>query len=231
MMVAAKKGSQFLLQKFVNDYSDSLNQHILSSSSSLLAFLGGDMKITWKSPLVGEDYYEYRDDFLSAYYVEKEQASIVMQKIRQYWPKNGPVWDGIAVVEGKNEKKGLLLVEAKAHIDETISRIQATSPVSIEKIRKSILLAQEGFRSSAEIDPWLDEYYQLANRLTFLYLLNRKFAIPTWLVLANFVDDRSYKPTSLYTWLQHYQAVFQTLGIDSDSELLSKVITIFPAVT
>ncbi|GAA3328736.1 hypothetical protein GCM10020331_073920 [Ectobacillus funiculus] len=78
------------------------------------------------------------------------------------------MWDGIAVVKGKKmNKNGLLLVEAKAHIDETISRIKATSLVSIERIRNTISLAQGGFKSSEQIEPWLDKYYQLANRLTF----------------------------------------------------------------
>ncbi|GAA3328738.1 hypothetical protein GCM10020331_073930 [Ectobacillus funiculus] len=60
-----------------------LDQHILSNSPSLLAFRDGDTNITWKSPLVEEEYYEYRDDFLSPYYTEKEEASIAMQEIRK----------------------------------------------------------------------------------------------------------------------------------------------------
>lgn len=227
-MAETKKGSQGLLQKFVNVYPGQLNQHILSSSPSLLVFLGEELSIQWKSPLVEENYYEYQDDFLNVYYADKEKTSLAMQEIRKYWPRNGPVWDGLAVVERKDGQKGLLLVEAKAHVSETASKIKASSPASIETITETLLLTKGVFQSITPITAWLNEYYQLANRLAFLYLLNTKLHIPAWLLLVNFVDDQSYKSTSLNTWLQHYQKAFERLGMHPNTPLMGKIINIFP---
>ena len=228
-MAEIKKGSQGLLQKFVNDCPDQLNEYILSSSPSLLAFLGEELSIQWKSPLCEEKYCEYQDDFLNVYYSDKKKTSVAMQEIQKYWPRKGPVWDGLAVVEGrKDNQKGLLLVEAKAHVSETASRIKASSPASIETITETILLTKRVFKSTTPITAWLNEYYQLANRLAFLYLLNTVLHIPTWLLLVNFVDDQSYKSTSLNTWLQHYQKTFEDLGMHPDTPLMGKVINIFP---
>lgn len=88
--------------------------------------------------------------------------------------RNGPAWDGLAVIEGKDGQKGLLLAEAKAHVSETASRFKASSVASIETITETLLLIKDVFQSTTPITAWLNEYYQLANRLAFLYLLNTK---------------------------------------------------------
>lgn len=147
--------------------------------------------------------------------------------LRQYWTRGGPVWDGMAVVEGEGGNKGLILVEAKAHINETYSQMKFSSGKSKSLIKRTIQETQIAFDSTSIIDPWVNQYYQLANRLSFLYILNEKLNIPTWLVLCNFVDDRSYKPTQLKEWLQHYKIVFRKLGIDPNRILMNKVISIY----
>lgn len=65
-MSLANKGSQYQLQKYVNVYTQELNNAILQSSPSLLAFINNSLEIQWKSPLIEDNYYEYQDDFLKA---------------------------------------------------------------------------------------------------------------------------------------------------------------------
>ena len=220
------KGSQFHLQTYINHYSEAFNQEIFIQSPSLLAYTRGKRNISWKSPLASEEYKEYQDDFLKLYYTDVDLCKNSTQYIRQHWPKNGPVWDGIGIVEGF-EQKGLILVEAKSHLRETHSKIKATSPNSISQITKTITLTQAQLGSTTSQTPWLNEYYQLANRLAYLYLLNSKLQIPTWLVLIQFIDDLTHIKTSKEQWLAHYQHVFHTLGIHYSGPLLSQLTLLY----
>lgn len=226
-MSLANKGSQYQLQKYVNVYTQELNNAILQSSPSLLAFINNSLEIQWKSPLIEDNYYEYQDDFLKAIITDDIELQKNKLKIQDYWPRRGPVWDGIATVTGQDNKKGLLLIEAKAHIDETSSQIKATSDKSRKLIKATLHEVQAIFGSTSSIDSWLNDYYQLANRLSFLYLLNEKLHIPTWLVLCNFVNDETHISTDMHEWILHYQTIFNRMGIDSNAKLMSKVIMIF----
>ena len=216
------KGSQLHLRSYINEYCEELNQELFSHSLSLLAFTTGERKITWKSPLLTDNFKEYRDDFLSVYYEDEHSRQLSKQIIRNHWPKNGPVWDGLGIVEGINSK-GLLLVEAKAHTNETLSMMKATSNQSISLITKTITETHRQFNSTEPITPWLNNYYQLANRLAYLYLLNHKLQIPTWLIQVNFIGDNSHIETDKEKWIAHYQKVFHTLGISYSAPLLSQL--------
>lgn len=119
-MTNETKGSQLHLRTYVNDYSEALNQEIFSHSPSLLAFTPNGQQIEWKSPLAHEGYKEYQDDFFKFYCAEEDRLEKFNQSLREYWPKNGPVWDGIGTVEGISQI-GLILVEAKAHRREELN--------------------------------------------------------------------------------------------------------------
>jgi hypothetical protein len=75
---------------------------------------------------------------------------------------------------------------------------------------------------------WTKPYYQLANRIAFLYFLNVIAEVPAWLILVNFVNDRTHKPTSLEQWLEHYRVMLLTLGITEDRPLFSRIALVFP---
>jgi len=74
---------------------------------------------------------------------------------------------------------------------------------------------------------WTNEYYQLANRIAYLYFLNVEHKIPTWLVLINFTEDISYKNTVRGEWLKHYNIIAGKMGIKEDCKLLDKIIMVF----
>ncbi len=224
------KGSQLHIRNYVNDYSEVLNQEIFSHSPSLLAFTDQEQQIEWKSPLAHEKYKEYQDDFLKFYYDEDDKLSASNEILRTYWPKNGPVWDGLGIVEGTAGQKGLILVEAKAHRHETHSKIKATSPQSLSKITETLTVTKNIFSSTepiVPIDPWLNDYYQLANRLAYLHILNQELQIPAWLILVQFIDDDDHIATSKEEWIAHYQKVFQTLGIYHAAPLLSRLVVLY----
>ncbi|MBT2693535.1 hypothetical protein [Bacillus sp. ISL-55] len=220
----AIKGSRFLLQNYVNNNQGKLNELILMSSPSLLAFIDKELTIEWKSPLKRSGYREYRNEFVE---LEDEWKDKRIQ-LEKYWPKIGPQWDGIAVVKGKNGNLGLLLVEAKSHLKELRSKIQAKDVDSRALIENTIAEVKTSVESNAPIEVWLEQYYQLSNRLTYLYLLNKKVGIPTWLILVNFVDDVAHIPTATSEWILHYQDVYTSLDISSSSELFNHIISIYP---
>lgn len=224
-MGRAIKGSRYCLQNYMIKDLGGLTDLILAASPSLLSFTNN--QVQWVSPDPNNDFYEYRDDFLEGLSLENIDLTNAENKLRNFWPKGGPQWDGLAIVDGKAGEKGILLVEAKAHSDETKSDLKATSKVSVDLIESSIGEVQSYMNVKPRV--WTREYYQLANRLCYLYFLNYKLNIPTWLVLINFVNDTSFRPTTLNEWLQHYSRILEGMGIKNDCKLLDKIIFTFPS--
>lgn len=229
----ADKGSRLYLQEYMAKGKDKLSEVIIAASPSLLSFIGSKNKIEWKSPLQKpekenkEEFYEYRDNFLEVLNLGEEKNIDAKKKLGEFWPSNGPQWDGLAVVNGIGQK-GLLLIEAKAHIDETRSELKAKSQTSINKIKDSLAQVQKYY----DIEPvdWTKPYYQMGNRIAFLYFMNEVLHIPTWLVLINFTDGK-YKPTSIDKWLEHYNVIYNEMGIKYNKyKLLNNVIQLFPNV-
>lgn len=223
----ATQGSRLYLQQYMVDAEEKLSEMIIAASPSLLIFAANKFNIDWKSPLEkcpkGE-FYEYRDDFLEVLDLEGERYKEAKENLREFWPKNGPQWDGLAVVNGINGEKGFLLVEAKAHLDETKSDLKAVSNQSINKIKKSISRTQEYYGIGT--NDWTKNYYQLGNRIAYLYFMNEILKIPTWLVLINFTGGE-YKKTELHEWLKHYNQIYTSMGIRLNSKLLNNIIQIF----
>lgn len=219
------KGSKLLIQHYINNRRADFNHQLLAASPSLLSFLTKDLSIQWESPLRERGYKEYRNDFLDLI----EQWNGKREQLEHYWPRIGPQWDGIAIAEGKAGQKGLILVEAKAHTGEMNSKQRASDVESRALIQKRLTETQKALESEAPLELWENHYYQLANRLAYLSVLNEKLGIPTWLVIVNFVNDTTYIPTQLDSWIQHYQKVFEQMDIRFKStQLLDKLITIFP---
>lgn len=219
------KGSKYCIQRYIDVDSNELSNYMFAASTSLLSFADLSLVTDWISPLKKNNYYEYRDDFLDDLDLNINLYD-TYKKLRDFWPKNGPQWDGLATVNGKNNEKGVILVEAKAHVSETQSDMKASSIESINKIKKALKETQlyMGIREN----DWTKEYYQLANRIAYLYFMNVKMNIPTWLVLINFVDDKTYIPTNKSDWLTHYNKIFNDMGIKHECKLVDRIINVYP---
>lgn len=227
----ALQGSRLYLQQHMVNSKDELSQMILAASPSLLLFIDNKSKIEWKSPLEKSEkggFYEYRDDFLEVLGLDEAAYGEAKKKLREFWPKNGPQWDGLAVVNGNNGQEGLLLVEAKAHLNEIKADLRADSQISVDLIKGSMEIAQKHY--GIDVVDWTKHYYQLGNRIAFLYFMNVILHIPTWLVLINFTEGQ-YKTTSIEQWLAYYHEVYVEIGIKHDNnKLLNRMIQIFPSV-
>jgi hypothetical protein len=195
----AKKGSQKWIQRLVNDKPEILNTQIRSTFK-----LSDKERINWLSPLKKDDYAEYRDKaFLVLLGIKLERNSLT-----EFWPSRGPQWDALA----KSSSGKLFLVEAKSHIPELFSSLQASDPTAIKKIRKSLEETKTYLGASANVD-WSEHFYQYANRLAHLYLL-QKNDLPAYLIHVYFIKDAEMNgPESSLEWQGATKLLNSYLGI------------------
>ena len=106
--------------------------------------------------LQNDNYAEHSDEvFLTQVGVEP-----AAKQLSEFWPKRGPHWDALATLPDG----GVILVEAKAHVDEMLSPPSQASPNSLTKIKKALNQTKR--------------FYQHANRLAFLYFLRELNGVP-----------------------------------------------------
>lgn len=201
------KGSKLWIQNVIND--DAMRKAL----DHMIANEG----LNWLSPLAPE-YREYQlnEEFIYLQLgLDKKEAKALFS----FWPNRQPQWDGIAL---SRDGKTLYIVEAKAHTSELESKCMAKSKESVEKIYASLKYVMKKYYNSDNFDAWINLYYQLANRLSFLNILNESAfgnIQNVKLVLLNFVDDYTYKPTTEQEWLAHYKEVFAQM---TESENIPK---------
>lgn len=90
---------------------------------------------------------------------------------RRIWPHSGSEhhWDAVAWLHTEHGSE-LVLVEAKAHTSELVSTCGAKDANSLAKIQEC-LNTTKAFLGVPVETPWLDSYYQFANRLAILKTL------------------------------------------------------------
>lgn len=198
-----KKGSKFWMQTVVNLYDGIVLTKAIQSKDSNIG------NINWLSPLLKDNYKELKTYEIPG--ISKEQLD--------FWPDKGPLWDGVGI----DENGTIILVEAKANINETCTKCSASSPKSINQIKTSMKSVHNKISSSPyHEDIWFNKYYQMGNRITFLVKLKEK-GFNVKLVLLNIVDDPTYIKTSEIQWNKHYEDVFtELLGcIDNPKDVIT----------
>jgi len=195
----ATKGSQKWIQKLINEKPELITSLIIDDLG-----LPKDEKIDWVSPKKEDDYAEYRDEaFLEKLGIDQNI------KLADFWPSGGPQWDAL----GKSiASKRVFLVEAKSHIPELISTIQATNPNSISKICECLQKTKDNFGCKTDFD-WSKTFYQYANRLAHVSFLNKN-NVPAYLVGVYFVNDLDMNgPKTAEEWKGAIRLLHRCLGI------------------
>lgn len=208
----AKKGSQKWLQLLINDKPEIINQGIYKK-------LGIDksVEIKWLSPLKNNEYAEYSDNA----FLKLLQVDGLTIPLEDFWPKHGPVWDGLAIAG--NSK---ILVEAKAHISEIVSKGSGAGNESLRKINDSLNETKRYLGVKSKSD-WSGAFYQYANRLAHLYYLRILNNIDAHLVFVYFINDMDMNgPTSRIEWEGAINLLHSFLGA-SHHKLSSYVHDIF----
>ncbi len=152
--------------------------------SKLTEYFRKEVKIKqWLSPLVDDQYKEYSDEGFMDKIGLKDCAN---QLVGQFWPKRGPVWDGLA----KMDDDTILLFEAKAHISELFGiGMKARAKESRELALNALKTTADYIGANYDERAWTDSMYQTANRLAHLYFLNQKIRVKAKLVYLIFLDD------------------------------------------
>lgn len=196
--IVGERGSLKWMQRLVDAHRGLADQTLRETLR-----LDPSVALEWRSPLREDSFAEYRDsDFL-----ERIGLGHLRDDLGAFWPRGGPQWDGLATAAcGK-----VILVEAKAHVEEMRSHCSA-SPESRAVIDRAFRLAQEHFGASRSAD-WTREFYQYANRLAHLYFL-RSHGVDAELVFLYFLNDRDMKgPRVPKEWQDATRAAHTTLGL------------------
>lgn len=186
------KGSQRWIQWFVNEAPSRLNDAI---------GLGG---IEWRSPLADDDYAEYRDAaFLDVLGVRERCA------LETFWPRGGPQWDALGIAATGD----LVLVEAKAHVNELYSPASGAGDGSLLVIQTALTNAASALGVPPGHD-WSKQFYQYANRLAHGHFLNSISRVNAKLVFVYFVGDSDVAgPDTVEQWNDALAVVHSALGL------------------
>jgi hypothetical protein len=176
--------------------------------------------LEWLSPLKAACYREVRDGLWAEAGLPRPSPQDV-----GWWPRRGPQWDGVAIVRGAGgTTRGVLLVEAKSHLAELVSPPSGANGDRLTTIRDALEEVQAYVGGSGGSD-WWRRYYQMTNRLAYLYYLRVKLGFPSCLLFVYFVGDefgtpgvRAF-PASEAEWRPAIDAAKAELGIEGTHRL------------
>ena len=200
------QGSQYFLRFAVNKKPDLLRSALRESGA-----IGARKDVAWQSPLAGDargKYREYKDGAaIRLLGLEKRLRA----PLAKFWPSRGPVWDAL----GTSSDRPILL-EAKAHIPEAVSRISASSKSSIKLIDKGLALARKRYTRKSHAD-WTAPFYQYANRLAYQFWLREQNGVQSSLVFLYFLNATQMKgPATKLEWQSVTRLIHGVLGLPAD---------------
>jgi hypothetical protein len=206
------KGSLRWIQWYVNNDPNGLNAALAAASGGRI---GG---VEWRSPLQADHYAEYSDGA----FLERLGLNLSTRTLDSFWPKRGPQWDALGVTV-RDEP---VLVEAKSSIAELITPPTAASEPARGKISSALKETADHLGIKPTCD-WSRTFYQYANRLAHLYLLNELNQSKAWLVFVYFVGDSEVSgPSSEAEWKTALQVMEGALGVRRH-RLLQRKLNVF----
>ena len=122
------KGSLRWIQEFVNHRAEQLDAAIAAETNGAIR-----APIDWRSPLLSEEYAEYRDEM----FLERLGVELAQRPLLDFWPRQGPQWDALGV----DASGAAILVEAKANIPEVISPPTQAGETSRARIEAALARA------------------------------------------------------------------------------------------
>ena len=192
--------SEHWMRVAANEDSDALNKLIIDKFGWNEA-----EAINWLSPIAADNYAEYYDQA----FLQRLGVTELAVPLSDFWPNSGARWDGLA----RTETGKLILVEAKAYIEEGVDYQSKAGPRSLAMILKALDDAKKDFRASDDA-PWESPFYQYANRLAHLYFLHRLNGLDGYMLFLCFADAPDVpKPCSESEWQGAVRLVEKCLGL------------------
>lgn len=206
------KGSKYSIIKLVEspDFIGKINKLILATGAKITIY------DNWMPKSIRLDKEGELNDFLRYNFSQELSASIT-----NWWLKvdaTTPNWDLISTCS-INGVKGILLVEAKAHVDEIKNEEKGkqldhnaseNSKKNHKKIGHAIDAASENLKTLvSEINISRDKCYQLSNRIAHAWWLANQ-GVPVVLVYLGFLncDDMIDGKRILFTKDEEWQECF-----------------------
>ena len=178
--------------------------------------------IEWKSPVKSDQYAEYYDHA----FVEKLGIDQLSIPLDAFWPPSGPRWDGLA----RTSSGKLLLVEAKAYIEECVDFGSKAGAASREKIRQALEQSKLAYGANTDAN-WETPFYQYANRLAHLHFLVSENSVDAYLVFIYFANAPDVpSPCTSEQWEGAKRLTQKCLGLSRHacSDRISTVIIDVP---
>ena len=200
------QGSQYFLRLAVNKRPKLLLAALRESGA-----LGQREDVQWRSPLKNDSIGEYREykDGAAIRLLDLEKR--LRAPLADFWPARGPVWDAL----GTSSDRPILL-EAKAHIPEAVSRIGASAKSSISLINEGLALARKRYTRKSHAD-WTAPFYQYANRLAYQFWLREQNGVKSSLVFLYFLNATEMKgPATKLEWQGVIRLIHGVLGLPAD---------------
>ena len=217
-------GSEYHLLRFLGRHRNYLNSLILSSTNINLEL---DYDMEWL------DFGYIKDTVF-----DKEPTGIeflthgdtkiyenVKKKWIQYWPQTGNSqnWDGVIylhpLVPKSKKIEKWVVIEAKARLEELQSKTGAGKE-SRKIIEKAFKETKDYFGIQTK-NNWLENYYQLANRLAFLHFMQLNNVDVTLLniyFINGWSNDLKKNVTSKKVWEKKIKEEYDYLGINQKAK-------------
>lgn len=197
---AAERGSQLWIQRAVERRDKVLERSLANAVGR------PNTEVRWKAPL-GPRYAEPRDGRV----FELLGINPPHRSLKDFWPRRGPVWDSIAVIDDQ-----FVLIEAKAHIGELISGGTKAQGESLGLIDRSLERARKSLAPRSKVNWAQSPFFQYANRLAFLQFLREDNKIPAHVVFLYFTHDSVMGgPDSAEEWQGAIRLMEASLGLSS----------------
>jgi hypothetical protein len=170
-----------------------------------------DETLHWCSPRAETQFVEYRDEEA---FRALGIAEFPVRPLSDFWPRRGPVWDGLAVTD----RESCILLEAKAHVAEVLSPPSKAGPQS-RAIIEAALDEARSFYAPRSSKAWFEHFYQYANRLAHQYFVAHVNCLPSKLVFLDFYNARDMSgPTSEAEWVGVTKLIHAFLGLPESLE-------------
>jgi hypothetical protein len=167
--------------------------------------LSDSEEIEWVSPVASDDFAEYYDQA----FLERLGVTAAYRPLADFWPPSGPRWDGLA----RTSSGKVLLVEAKAYVEEAVDYRSDAGEESLERIHKALAEAKADFKARDAAN-WQEPFYQYANRLAHLYFARTLNHLDAYLLFVDFANAPDVPtPCTEQEWRGAVRVIEKALGL------------------
>lgn len=164
-------------------------------------------------------------------FFQEKNFSLIQEQWKNFWPSKARQhnWDAVFKIQDQ-----WFFVEAKARKNEfTKTSIKECEKENKTKIEQVLNETKEFFENKSNVK-WIDsKYYQLCNRLAFIYFCE-KMSINAKIIYINFINGYKKKTVFVYDnvsdekqWKKYLKTAYTELGFNNDAKLKKYLINVY----